>query len=527
MLKNGYSFISKHANWIVAAFFIAYFFLGFSIFKDYGVSTDEIFQNDKAIYNLDYITGKNTDLLTYPDRHYGAVLAIPLYLIGKSFADPRGDYLFRHLVTFLTFFASSVGFYFLARYLKINKAFALIGSAFYIFHPHIFSHSFYNIKDIPFLSVYLFSLFSLIHFTEKRSFKAAILHGFLSGMLVIFRLPGLLMWAITFLVWLMMSILNFRSYKRFILLGALYAISALLTLYIFMPALWAHPITEARAFFSMELFTWNGRELFMGQYLTPDAFPRYFLPVFMLITTPPIFTFFLIIGSLFLAKDLLIKRELFKDTGTPKLALVISFLFPILYIMIARPIIYNGWRHVFFVYAPFALIAAVGLQRVFSCVSAWNSIALRRVAQLAFSFLLLIQTISLTNFLIGSHPFQHVYYNRLAAPSLAQARELYSMDYWGLSYRAALETILRDDDNTTITVCGALNHDLRENLKIIEPQAAARIKVVKCDNDPDYYLTNYYYKLNDNGKGGQLWYQIEIFGAPIQGVYKLKGSTDK
>lgn len=517
--------LKKHPQWLAILFFSAYFLLGLVIFDDYGVSTDEVFQIEKAVLNLDYITGKNADLLEYPDRHYGAILAIPLYLAGKALGDPRYDYLLRHLSTFLIFFVSSIFFYRLARHLKLNRAIALVGTAIYIFHPHIFSHSFYNIKDIPFLAVYLINLYTLVLWSEKPDYALALLNGFLSGILVVFRLPGLLMWGITFLVWLWILLLNPRAWKSLIPAGALYALTAILTLFVFLPTLWHDPLGETLAFFSMDLFTWGGKELFMGNFLRPEFFPRTYLPIYILVTTPLLFTLLLAIGTLVILFQMFIRLEVFKSTSMPRIVLMLALYLPILYIMAARPIIYNGWRHVFFIYAPFAFIAALGLNDLWNWFASIRHHLFRATARVLLVLSLAAQAGFLAWFLVVSHPYQHVFYNRLAGPDLDTIRTQFSMDYWGLAYREALVTILEHDDRPLIRVTAASNHLLTENLHILPLAQRERFVVNGPKQESDYYLTHYRYEFKDIDPSRTLWREIEVLGAPIHGIYKFNPAT--
>ena len=78
---------------------------------------------------------------------------------------PTGDtqtiYWRRHQLTF-AFFAFSVFIFFLIGK-KIFKDWkiGLLGSLFLIISPRIFAHSFYNPKDIPFLSAYIIAIYTL------------------------------------------------------------------------------------------------------------------------------------------------------------------------------------------------------------------------------------------------------------------------------------------------------------------------------------------------------------------------------
>jgi hypothetical protein len=115
---------------LVIVFFDIYYIAGAFIVKDYGASSDENFERMTAQFNLDYITGKNTDLLTYSDRHYGVLFTLPLELASPLFPDSRDYFFFRHFATFLFFYLSTIVFYKLLRSLGFKRLLSLVGTIF-------------------------------------------------------------------------------------------------------------------------------------------------------------------------------------------------------------------------------------------------------------------------------------------------------------------------------------------------------------------------------------------------------------
>lgn len=506
---------------IVVVFFFLYFGIGVAVYSDYGVSVDESFQIDKANINLDYITGKSDNLFYYEDRHYGAILAIFLNKVGENFPDSRDNFLFRHFSTYFIFFVSSIFFFGILKKVGIPEIFSLLGVAAYIFHPHIFSHSFYNVKDIPFLALFTLNIYSLLLLIEKRTFKFAVLHGILSGLLVVFRLPGVFMWAITAMAGAWILFLDRASWKKIVMLGITYFVVAFAALVCFMPALWHAPIRELQIFFSMDLFSWDSKELFMGQFLKPGKYPWYYLPVYFIVTTPILFLVLFLVGTIYVGYDLIVKKEIFEQRGISKLLILSLFYFPMIVMIIMKPVIYNGWRHAFFIYPGFVLILLVGLVRLWQTAQAMQIHGLRFASMASILALLLIQTGELALFYKDSHPYEHTYYNRFAGATLAEARLNYCMDYWGLAYKEALEQILLMDDSKEIRVLGFHPYLAEENWKILPKADRKRLIIVAKDEPADYFINHFRVGFNEHYSDRVMVAPILVRDALINATYKF------
>ena len=475
------TFFQKYTKAIILLFFAAYLLLGVVWSADYGVSTDESFEANTAQITIDYVTGANDRLLTYEDRHYGALFALLLQAASSPFSDSRDNLLARHLVTFLFFYLSTILFYKLLRKLGFSSWFALLGTALLILNPQIFGHSFFNPKDTPFLSMFIVGLTTLTGFAQKPTLRTALLHGIVSGLLVVFRLPGGLMWAITAVILLWMLWAKRVSFKDALGLGAMYLLLACLSLYAFLPVLWHDPIGEITTYLSMSPITWTGSELLLGQRYELAQIPWFHLPVYFVVTTPLGYLALLGLGGVALVwKNF---RSGLNERGVIVLtALVVS----VGLLVVMHPRVYNGWRHIFFLYPMIVLVMMEGIAWVWT----WKENVLVRYGLPALVAVeLLLVAISIAQL----HPYEYVYYNRLAGVPSNAPRQNYIMDYWGLSYREAFETILANDDRQRIIISVESFVPAEQNLAILPKADRERIVLQEIHVGilDDYYITNF------------------------------------
>ena len=185
-----------HSKRIAFLLFLIFFFTGLSTFKDYGISVDEEYGRYAGFYWLNYILSftsfdelKNivgiklneiNDFTLGPalevvanNPYYGVVFDLPLALIEVIFKvdDSKEYFHLRHLLTFLLFFVSSIFFYKLLLNRFLNYNIALIGTLFFVLSPRIYGHSFFNNKDIVFLSLATIALYYCFKSLEKLSYK--------------------------------------------------------------------------------------------------------------------------------------------------------------------------------------------------------------------------------------------------------------------------------------------------------------------------------------------------------------------
>jgi hypothetical protein len=86
----------------------------------------------------------------------------------------------------------------------------------------------------------------------------------------------------------------------------------------------------------------------------------------------------------------------------------------------------------------------------------------------------------------------------------------FEMDYWGLSYKQALEELLRRDSRDSIRV--AFENDPGPlNAAVLPSSLQRRLRVVKRREDADYFLTNHRWRYGEDHPG-------EVFSIAVDEV---------
>jgi len=120
--------------------------------------------------------------------------------------------------------------------------------------------------------------------------------------------------------------------------------------------------------------------------------------------------------------------------------------------------------------------------------------------------------------MIRYHPFQNVYFNRLAGKDLAEIKKKFDLDYWGLSYRKALEFIVTHDSREKIFIHSA-NLPGKMNAAILPADDRRRLVFVDRIKDADYFITNYRWQNYDLAYPGKI-FSVSVRGADIVSVFK-------
>ncbi len=297
--------INLKNNFFIYFFFIGYFILGISIFRDFGISFDENINRTNGFVSLNYIINffslnidlnsyfKNIPLITdYIDREYGVAFDLPasFFEVILGLKNTKDIYLFRHFMTFSIFYCSSVCFFFLCLEIFKDKMIALIGLLFLIFSPRIFADSFYNSKDIVFLSSFIFSIYFNIKFLNLTNNKNIFFAAFFSALMADVRIIGIFFPFITFFFYFFHTEkINIKS-KIYSLIKYLLIYSIVLIL--FWPFLWENSFKNlVSAIVEFANYPWSGQILYNGEYLSAKFVPWHYFIFWFFMTTPFIFFF--------------------------------------------------------------------------------------------------------------------------------------------------------------------------------------------------------------------------------------------
>ena len=108
----------------------------------------------------------------YYQQGNGVVFDVPAAFLEIFFnlKDSRSYYLLRHLLNYLIFVLSLIYFYKIIIKKYESKLIAFIGVFFLYFSPRIFAESFYNTKDIFFMSLFILATYSGLYFFGEKDF---------------------------------------------------------------------------------------------------------------------------------------------------------------------------------------------------------------------------------------------------------------------------------------------------------------------------------------------------------------------
>ncbi|GAP13023.1 4-amino-4-deoxy-L-arabinose transferase [Longilinea arvoryzae] len=508
--------------------FSVFLIAGLSIYRDYGVSWDEPLQRDIGVANLRFILGHEDPLVSMADRFYGPFFE--LFLLGAELkffppASHQDIYFLRHLLTFLTFFVGTVFFYILSKRIFKNAITALLCTAALILSPRIFDNAFYNTKDIPLLVFFIISFTFFMVYVDTRKFVYLIFLAVSSAITTTIRLAGLLipfLTVLTLIVGFMRSPEGWKKKMRaglpklalFLLLFAFFSV-------LFWPILWKNPIGNfILALNEFSHFRWNLPVLFMGTSYSATELPWFYSIVWILISTPIFYSVLFFTGAIkWIAGIHFTVRGFFENQALKLLAIAAWFFVPLLLVIFLKSVLYDSWRHLFFIYPAFLLLAFWGFEKTLAQLSA--KFGRFNVASLGLILILGATFVSTAVFMIQAHPYEQLYFNRLAGGNLADLKSRYELDYWGLSYRQGLEYISRTDPSPVIDY---ISETTPGGYTFILPEAdEKRLNWlgIEADDQARYLIINYRWKKSYPSEYREV-YSVELDGAKILSVFKLR-----
>ncbi len=485
-----------------------YFFLGIFIYKDYGVAWDEVLQDNIGHANVDYIVRGDGFLLSdaFPDKYYGPSYEIVVRGIGEVLHLTR-DYqfymLYRHIVNFITFFAGVVFFYLLCLHRFKNYFLSLLGSAFLVLSPRLFSDAFYNSKDTVLLAFFIITFYSMIKFFEKKTPVRLLALAALSAFTVDIRIVGVIL---PFFVGLLfLKDLRLSKNKKTINYFVCYLLLLCILVFAMWPYLWSNPIENFfTAWKTFSHYVMDVKNLYMGSYVSAKNLPWHYIPVWMFITTPPLYIFLFIIG--------LIRLSMQVRKNAQDVLYLLWFFLPLVMVIVFRSTLYNAWRHVFFVYPAFLLIALHGV------------LYLLKMGKQIVIFILISSLLYTAATMISLHPYEHLYFNIFAGSDMNKIRMNFETDYWGLSYRKGLEYILAHDTSEKIIIYPD-TAPAAYNSHLIPVEERKRLGYVwqwelteKEKPRPMYYMTTFFNSRKEPAL--EEVYSVNVRGAKIMTVYR-------
>jgi len=497
---------------------------GLCVYRDYGISWDEPTQREYGRKVYEYVLRGDDELLADRHRVYGPVFELLLYSVERALGieDLRDVYLMRHLVTFVMFAVGVVFFYLLVARMFGTWKMGLVGTALLVVSPRIFAHAFYNSKDIPLMAMFIVCMYTLMLCLDGRSLRSSLAHGACCAVLVDMRLMGMLVPAVTAacLLYEMAAGRGAGGGRRGAALRLGVFCAALIPLTVLLwPTLWTDPVGNfMEAFQAMRRFAWRATVLFMGEEVWSTELPWYYTTMWILITLPVMYVVLALTGLMAAVRGLA-RRGARLGVRRREMLLVLTWLVvPLGFVAVSGAVVYDTWRHMFFVYPAIVLLALMGL--------AWVGAQRRRLgglpgrlAALAPPVLLAANMCAAAAFMIRSHPHQNVFFNALVG-GVGGAAGRYEMDYWGLSYRRLLESLLEKDGRSRIAV-HSLNEPGYYNSFVLAPAERTRLVYVDNPSAADYYITNFRWERSTLPEAAECA-AVVVDGVTLSAAYSLR-----
>lgn len=513
---------SRTLRLATVAFFGAYMLLGLAVFRDYGISWDEIPTRE---FGIMYVTHQVPDVLALNAlraakgpayERFGPLFEIILVRAESLMfrTDVRTVFYMRHLLTFLTFYLGVVFFHRLCRD-RFGGGLALVACLGLVLSPQLFSHSFYNVKDISFLTMFVGTMLTLRGVVDRPERRTMVYHVANTVVLLGTRVLGVFAMLLTGV-----AAIARRPDRRTLLYLVGYGVLVALLLPFVWPVLWIDYVNIVRdAVLGTTTNPYFKTDLFRGQSISASHLPWDYVPTWIMITTPiPVLLLFLAgtmasIGS-FARRPLDYVRGHRQDD----LTVFAWFLLPVVGCMVLRPIMYDAWRHLFFVYPALIYIAVIGVEAIVARSVAAAGERRRTAAPWAVAGVLCLALAPVVQFMVRNHPFEHVYFNRLAGSDMKEVKQRFELDYWGLSYRQALEYIVRTDPSPHLRVY-TTTYPGRVNVVMLPPVDRLRVDFVASDADADYVMTTYRFHPQDYGYTNEV-YSVRVDNASIASVFR-------
>lgn len=507
----------KISEYLAYIFFFIFFIISILILKDYSISTDEPFHRSIGHYwyiriienffpnykNLE-ILKKNFYMMPWSEAisdgqfsHYTILFDIlsafaeDLFKIDNS----RDAFYLKHFLTFFCFFISGIFFFKLIFNRFKNKFFSLVITFFYFTSPRIFAESFYNPKDIVFMSFCVYTLYYYFKIIDKFEFKNIIFFSIFAALATDIRVMGII-FLFLFTVFFLLSSLEEESFfKKNYFKYICFILFYFLFVYLCWPILWTSPIENFfYAFKSFSNYGWGESVLYLGKFYKGNNLPWHYISVWIIITLPTFYTILFLCGLVkilhsFTKNFLNIsqKNKIWKNLDEQKdFSILFFFITPLVSVIIFNSTLYNAWRHLYFIYPCIIYFLAIGINEILF-------IKFKVILKKFFFYILLILSFLNVFNLYEYHPYQNVYFNRFISK---YSKDFFPVDYWGLGNKETLMFLQKYNDTNQKTLRTASFTPLNYSKLILGKEVDEIIFTGTNDSDQNFIFTNYIYEGN-------------------------------
>lgn len=520
----------RSEKYFILIVFLVFLVLGIKVYKDYGISSDELTERESTVVNAKYVMdvlGIDTsgievpELSAYPYRYYGTVLQMPTMILEAGGRELREIFQGRHLYTFVLCMIGYAAFFFLCKTIFRSNLAGLTGAMMVALYPRFFAEQFYNIKDMVFTATFMIAMLFSVKLIESR-FKLKWMLAFVVSAVIStnVRIVGIifliLMLGYLLIDYILGDVVKAEGYERQcqtpFLCGLIMVVTYLAFFILLMPAIWGNPakgIIEVFAKFS-QYDDWDSTIVFMGNVLSKSEIPWYYIPVWILISVPVWYILLSIITVVVSiweavrhskAHDGLVIMLFSRYKYVVWCVLLAAV--PWLGIVFMHSTLYNGWRHCYFFVPVIVLFSLFGVNFLIKKGKKYFVIV-AAVVVLGLG----VQSVWIWN----NHPFEMVYLNSIGKHFGAY----FDRDYWHVATLNAFRYIEENEPEEKLSVKTSGN-DLY--MYMLEDDERNRIAE---EEEPLYYIETYRGKVGNELKkdGYEEVYSIIVDGYKVSTIYK-------
>jgi tetratricopeptide (TPR) repeat protein len=316
--------------------------------------------------------------------------------------------------------------------------------------PTFIGHTQNNLKDIPFALSYIAGTYYTLKFLDPEG-KISILNIILLTASIAFsisiRAGGLLLICNLFLFFFLFCLyrllrdkkIDFAEFGKNLLLISGVAIVSWLLSSLLWPFALQNPFKNIiESYHIMAHFPGTFRQIFEGKAEWSDHMPWYYLIKSMSITIP-------LIVSTGLALFIFLPGRIINSGKFILFGFVIiSVLFPLVFVIFEKSNLYSSWRQFLFVYPAIVLLSASGFHLFIEYIK-------RKYYKWVVILLFALLSIHPLKFMITNHPYYYLYYNQLVG-GLKGAYSNYETDYYYVSQTEASKWLIEHlKENNTVT----------------------------------------------------------------------------
>lgn len=423
------------------------------------INVDEVLHYSQAqkVVNWYFTGGSDGSCLSSPEhnlQYYGQSVDNFTALVNRLFSI-ENEYLTRHYTGAFMFWTLLLFSSLLSREVTGSYFAGMLTVAVLMLSPRLMGQAFGNLKDVPFAAGYVAAIYFMVRYFKhfpKVSWRKAIALACAIAFTCSVRIGGLVLlayWGMAFvvlLVWkpfLLKYIVSTKPcFVKVVGQGTAIVLVAYFGGLLFWPYalqdVLRHPLESLAV---MEHYKVSIKQIFNGEVYWSSALPPGYLFKWLLISTPefyfPGLVYFIAFLTYLLSKP--VSEQLLVE-----LFVLFVFAFPVAYVTAIGANLYSGIRQMLFVVPPLAIMASVGVYRLF------QRIPRRSLKVPAVGLVVALMALPLHH-QASTFPIDYVYFNAVSGGNKA-AWGNYEYDYYFHGMKEATEYLRNLVKDREVTV---------------------------------------------------------------------------